>query len=55
MPRVDYPALLLTLMLGAAGGLAASLLHLPLALLLGSLLVTGVVAAAGWRPFGRAV
>lgn len=53
--RVDYPALAMTLCLGAAGGLLAALLHLPLALLLGSLVVTGVVAAAGWRPLGRAV
>jgi len=52
---VDYPALMLTLLLGAVGGVAAMWLHLPLALLLGSLVVTGVVAAAGWRPFGRAV
>lgn len=53
--RVDYPALALTLCLGAAGGVAALWLNLPLALLLGSLCVTGVIAAAGWRPFGRAV
>lgn len=53
--RVDYPALALTLCLGAAGGMAALWLNLPLALLLGSLCVTGVIAAAGWRPFGRAV
>lgn len=53
--RVDYPALAMTLALGALGGGAALLLHLPLALLLGSLVVTGVVAAAGWQPFGRAV
>lgn len=53
--RVDYPALAMTLALGALGGGAALLLHLPLALLLGSLVVTGVVAAAGWRPLGRAV
>ncbi len=52
---VDYPALLLTLILGAAGGAVATLLHLPLGLLLGSLVVTGVVAAAGWRPFGRGI
>ena len=53
--RVDYPALAMTLCLGAAGGLAALTLHLPLALLLGSLCVTGVIAAAGWRPFGRGI
>lgn len=55
LKAVDYPALLLTLALGAVGGLAALWAGFPLALLLGSLLVTGVVAAAGWRPFGRAV
>lgn len=55
MRRVDGPALAVTLALGAAGGMAATLLHLPLALLLGSLVVTGVIAAAGWRPLGRAV
>lgn len=55
MRRVDYPALAMTLCLGAAGGMAALALHLPLALLLGSLCVTAVVAAAGWRPFGRAI
>lgn len=53
--RVDYPALALTLCLGAVGGGLALLLHLPLALLLGSLVVTGVIAAAGWRPLGRAI
>lgn len=55
LKRMDWPALGMTLCLGALGGLAATALHLPLALLLGSLVVTGVVAAAGWRPFGRAV
>ncbi|WGV14638.1 AbrB family transcriptional regulator [Fuscovulum ytuae] len=53
--RVDYPALAMTLCLGAAGGMVALMLHLPLALLLGSLCVTGVIAAAGWRPFGRGI
>ena len=51
----DWGALALTLALGAAGGMAALALHLPLALLLGSLLVTATVAALGWRPFGRPV
>lgn len=53
--RVDYPALALTLCLGAVGGVVAWLLALPLALLLGSLVVTGVIAAAGWRPLGRPI
>ncbi len=41
-----------TLAIGAAGGLFAAALHLPLGLLLGSLLATGLPAALGWRPFG---
>lgn len=45
-------SLIFTLILGAVGGLAASQLHLPLALLLGALLTTGTAAALGWRPFG---
>lgn len=48
-------AIFLTLCIGAAGGLAALALHLPLALLLGSLLVTGTIAALGLRPFGRPI
>ncbi len=55
LKAVDYPALLMTLALGAAGGMAALWIGLPLALLLGSLVVTAVVAAAGWRPLGRRV
>ena len=55
MRRVDLLAILMTLCLGAAGGGVALLLHLPLALLLGSLVTTGVIAAAGWRPFGRGI
>lgn len=53
--QIDLSALFLTLLFGAAGGFAAQLLHLPLALLLGSLVTTGVIAATGWRPFGKAV
>ncbi len=41
-----------TLASGAASGLFAAALHLPLGLLLGSLLATGLLAALGWRPFG---
>lgn len=55
LPRVDFAALALTLLIGAAGGFLANLLHLPLALLLGSLVTTGVIAALGWRPFGKSV
>ena len=46
-------SLIFTLALGAAGGLAALQLHLPLALLLGALLTTGIAAALDWRPLGR--
>lgn len=53
--RVDVVALAVTLALGGLGGALAQALHLPLALLLGSLVVTGVIAAAGWRPLGRPV
>lgn len=55
LPQIDLPALALTLTIGAAGGYLAHLAHLPLALLLGSLLATGTIAALGWRPFGRAI
>lgn len=53
--QVDFAALALTLLIGAAGGFLASLLHLPLALLLGALVTTGTIAALGWRPFGKSV
>ncbi|MDO8883092.1 MAG: AbrB family transcriptional regulator [Pseudotabrizicola sp.] len=53
--RVDYPALAITLGIGATGGVLAAGLGLPLGYLLGSLLVVGVTAAMGWRPFGRGV
>lgn len=55
LARIDLTALALTLSLGTAGGFAAKMLHLPLALLLGSLVTTGVIAALGWRPFGKTV
>jgi membrane AbrB-like protein len=54
-PRVDPLALAVTLALGAAGGLFARLAHLPVAMLLGALLVTGGIALSGWRPLGRSV
>jgi membrane AbrB-like protein len=53
--RADLTAICMTLALGALGGGVAMLLQLPLALLLGSLVATGVIAAAGWRPFGRGI
>lgn len=55
LPKIDIPALALTLIIGALGGFLAQLLHLPLALLLGSLVTTGTIAALGWHPFGKTV
>ena len=52
---VDLPALLLTLVLAAAGGLVAYAIGLPLGLLLGATVATGVAAAVGFRPLGRAI
>ncbi len=52
---VDLAGLAATLGLGAAGGTVAHLLQLPLGFLLGSLVVTGVIAVLGWRPFGRPI
>ena len=52
---VDIPALAMTLMIGAIGGVAAAALGVPLGYLLGSLLAVGFAAAMDWRPFGRAV
>lgn len=53
--RVDLTALAITLVLGGVGGLAAHAAGLPLGYLLGSLVVSGVAAAAGWRPFGKPI
>lgn len=47
------PTVMLTLALGAAGGLAARALHLPLPLLLGSMLAVAGGAILGWRPLGQ--
>jgi membrane AbrB-like protein len=52
---VDLPALALSLAIGALGGTVAMALHLPLGMLLGSLVAVAAVAVAGWRPFGTAV
>ncbi len=51
----DPAALAVTLALGAIGGAVAQWLSLPLGYLLGSLLVTGVLAAVGTRPLGRQI
>jgi membrane AbrB-like protein len=49
---IDPPGLGLALLLGALGGSAAQALHLPLGMLLGSLVVVGAVSILGWRPSG---
>lgn len=49
---LHLPTLLLTLALGAFGGFAARLVHLPLPMLLGSLLAVAAAALAGLRPLG---
>lgn len=54
-PHFDPLGLCLTLALGAAGGLVARALGLPLPLLLGSLCAVGAAAAFRLRPFGRPV
>lgn len=51
----DLGALALTLAIGAAGGSAAAMLHLPLGFLIGSLLATAILAVRDIRPFGKAV
>jgi uncharacterized protein len=48
-----WPTVLLTYVLGAAGGVAAKALHLPLPMLLGSLLAVGGAAILGLKPFGH--
>ena len=53
MRGVDYGALVLTLALGAIGGLAAHAAQLPLGYLLGSLVLVGVLAAFDIKPLGR--
>ena len=51
----SLPAVAMTLCLGGLGGLLAHVLQLPLAYLLGSLVVVAVTAAAGWRVLGQVV
>lgn len=51
--RPHWPTDALTYALGAAGGFAARALHLPLPMLLGSLLAVGGAAIFGARPFGH--
>ena len=51
----DQIALVLTLGIGALGGVLAHLAHLPLAYLLGSVFATGSLAALQIKPFGRQI
>lgn len=53
MRGVDYGALVLTLALGAIGGLAAHAVHLPLGYLLGSMVLIGIISAFGIKPLGK--
>jgi membrane AbrB-like protein len=53
--EIDLPALGLSLVIGALGGTLATALHLPLGMLLGSLMAVAAVAIVGWRPLGVAV
>ena len=48
-------ALMVTLALGSAAGFLAQAAHLPLALLLGALGITALVALKGWRVLGQPV
>ncbi|PKP73049.1 MAG: aminopeptidase [Alphaproteobacteria bacterium HGW-Alphaproteobacteria-6] len=48
-----WPTVVLTYGIGAAGGFAAKAAHLPLPMLMGSLLAVGAAAIAGLRPLGR--
>ncbi|MFN3822617.1 MAG: AbrB family transcriptional regulator [Pseudorhodobacter sp.] len=55
LSAMNPAAIAVTLTVALAGGIVAWFLHLPLALLLGSLVAVGAVAMAGWRPFGQVV
>lgn len=48
-----WPTVALTYVLGFAGGFVAKALHLPLPMLLGSLLAVGAAAIAGLKPLGH--
>lgn len=51
--KPHWPTVLLTYVLGTGGGFAAKVLHLPLPMLLGSLLAVGAAAIFGLKPFGH--
>jgi membrane AbrB-like protein len=57
LPRLSatthLPTVLLTLAIGTFGGILASFVHLPLPMLLGSLLAVAALALVGWRPIGH--
>jgi len=48
-----WPTVALTYAIGGAGGMLATALHLPLPMLLGSLLAVGAAAIGGLRPMGH--
>ncbi|WP_347312653.1 AbrB family transcriptional regulator [Defluviimonas sp. SAOS-178_SWC] len=48
-----WPTVFLTYAAGTAGGMAAQALHLPLPMLLGSLLAVGAASVGGLRPLGH--
>ncbi len=48
-----WPTVILTYALGLAGGMVAKALHLPLPMLLGSLLAVGAAAVGGLSPLGH--
>lgn len=48
-----WPTVALTYALGTGGGMLAKALHLPLPMLLGSLLAVGAAAIGGLRPMGH--
>ncbi|MCB2136602.1 MAG: AbrB family transcriptional regulator [Rhodobacteraceae bacterium] len=51
--RPHWPTVLLTYAIGTAGGFAAKAAHLPLPMMLGSLLAVGAAAIFGIRPLGH--
>lgn len=51
--RPHWPTVALTYAVGLSGGLIAKALHLPLPMLLGSLLAVGAAAVIGLRPLGH--
>ncbi|MCB2110070.1 MAG: AbrB family transcriptional regulator [Defluviimonas sp.] len=51
--RPHWPTVLLTYVLALSGGFAAKAAHLPLPMLLGSLVATGAATIGGLRPLGH--